>query len=183
MIVFYSHAMIGESPWWHYVVTALVVGVPALVGTGLIFAAARRWTKLRTLTASGRQTTARVVDNQLESWSDGRTSFRPVVTFQTDSGQEVTTALDDLDGFRSHIIGTEVPVIYDPLKPSDATPAHKNGGRLVTTVVFGVLFLAFAIGAYSVVSTVLDGFGDFGSSVDSVDVSDPGFDFGDLETP
>ncbi|MBW6439232.1 DUF3592 domain-containing protein [Actinoplanes hulinensis] len=175
--------MIGESTWWHYVVTALFVGVPALVGAALIVAATRRWTRLSSLTASGRQTTARVVDNQLESWSDGRTSFRPVVTFQTDSGQEVTTALADLDGFRSHIIGTEVPVVYDPQKPSDATPAHKSGGRLVTTVVVGVLFLAFAICAYPVVSAVLDGFGDFGSSVDSVDVSDPDFDFGDLETP
>ncbi|WP_204300117.1 DUF3592 domain-containing protein [Actinoplanes campanulatus] len=175
--------MIGESPWWHHVVTALFVGAPALVGAGLIVAAVRRWSSLRTLTASGRQTTARVVDNQLESWSDGRTSFRPVVTFQTDSGQEVTTALADLDGFRSHIIGTEVPVVYDPQKPSDATPADKSGGRLVTTVVAGVLFLVFAICAYPVVSAVLDGFGDFGSSVDSGYVSDPGFDFGDLETP
>ncbi|MBB3097866.1 hypothetical protein FHR83_005550 [Actinoplanes campanulatus] len=180
--------MIGESPWWHYVVTALFAGVPALVGAGLIVAAVRHWSKLRTLTASGRQTTARVVDNQLESWSDGQTRFRPVVTFQTDSGQEVTTALADLDGFRSHIIGTEVPVIYDPQKPSEATPAQKGGGRLVTTVVVGMLFLVFAICAYPAITAVLDAFGDFGdfgSSVDSVDVSDPDFDFdfGDLETP
>ncbi|MEU4558622.1 DUF3592 domain-containing protein [Actinoplanes sp. NPDC023936] len=153
--------MIGASTWWTHAVTAFLVGVPALVGLGLLAATARRWAKLRALTASGRPATARVVDNQLESRSNGRTTFRPVVTFRTESGQEVTTTLPDLDGFRSHLAGTEVAVRYDPQKPSDATPAQRNSGRLVVTMVFGVLFLVFAVCAYQMISTGVDEFGDF----------------------
>jgi Protein of unknown function (DUF3592) len=155
--------MIEESTWWPHLVMAFIVGVPALVGGALIFVAIRRWTRIRALTASGRQTTARVVDNQWESWSDGQTSFRPVVAFRTESGQEVTTALADLTGFRSHIVGTEIAVVYDPVQPSEATPARRNNGRVVATAVFGVVFLMFALCAYRLAGTLLTEFGEFGS--------------------
>src|SRR5690349_12836970 len=101
-------------------VVALLVGIPALAGAALIIMAIRRWMTLRALGASGRPATARVVDNQMESGSEGRMRFRPIVTFRTDSGQDVTTTLPDLDGFRSHIVGTEIGVLYDPSNPGAA---------------------------------------------------------------
>jgi hypothetical protein len=137
-----------------------LVGGPALAGAGLIVAAVRRWLKLRALTAAGRPATARVVDNQLESWSDGRTSFRPVVTFRTEAGQDVTAVLADLDGFRSHLAGTEIPVVYDPANPAEATPARRPTGKLVVTLVFGVIFLLFAVCAYQVGGSMLDEFSE-----------------------
>ncbi|MEU8242288.1 DUF3592 domain-containing protein [Actinoplanes missouriensis] len=153
--------MIEESDWWSRVGMAFLVGGPTLVGLVLFVGAARQWTRVRALLVSGRPATARVVDNQLESLSDGRTSFRPVVTFRTESGQEVTTTLPDLDGFRSHLVGTEVAVRYDPEKPSDATPAQRSNTPVVVMVVFGVLFLVFAVCAYRMISTSMEEFGDF----------------------
>jgi hypothetical protein len=152
--------MTDEPAWVPYLVMAFIVGVPALAGTSLIIAAVVRWNKLRALHAGGRQTTARVVDNQMESWSEGRTSFRPVVAFRTDTGQEVTTALADMDEFRSHLVGTEIPVFYDPEKPSEATPAKRPGGRFVATLAFGVIFLVFAVCAYQMIGTAFE-FADF----------------------
>ncbi|BBH68356.1 hypothetical protein ACTI_50410 [Actinoplanes sp. OR16] len=138
------------------IVLALVVGIPALTGVALIVIAVRRWLALRALGTSGRQATARVVDNQMESRSEGRMSFRPIVTFRTDSGQEITTPLADLGGFRSHVVGTEIAVLYDPANPSAAAPVRGTRGRLAATVVFGVIFLAFAVCAYGVGRTALD---------------------------
>ncbi|MBB2944567.1 hypothetical protein FB565_004296 [Actinoplanes lutulentus] len=152
--------MIEDATWLPYAVTAFLVGVPALVGIALIVAAVRRWLTLRALAASGRPATARVVDNQMESSSEGQMSFRPVVTFRTEAGQEVTTPLADLDGFRSHIVGTEIAVLYDPERPSEATPARGSNTRLIATVVFGVIFLVFAVCAYRLGSAMISDFLD-----------------------
>ncbi|GIF52097.1 uncharacterized protein DUF3592 [Asanoa ferruginea] len=159
--------MIENLTWLPYVVTAFVVGVPALVGAGLIVATARRWHKLRTLAASGQRVTAQVVDNQLESWSHGRTRFRPVVRFQPSSGQAVTTVLADLSGFRSHLVGSSIEVLYDPRNPTDATSVRAGGWTLVIPLVFGLIFLAFAFCAYQIADPVLGVFRDVG-------VFDPG---------
>ncbi|BAL91192.1 hypothetical protein AMIS_59720 [Actinoplanes missouriensis 431] len=153
--------MIEESDWWSRVGTAFLVGMPTLVGLALLVGAARQWARVRALLVSGRPATARVVDNQLESLSDGRTSFRPVVTFRTETGQEVTTTLPDLDGSRSHLVGTEVAVRYDPEKPSDATPAKASSAQTVVAVVFGVIFLVFALVAYQVMSSGMEDAGQF----------------------
>ncbi|MGC4868110.1 DUF3592 domain-containing protein [Micromonospora sp. DT53] len=177
--------MIENLAWLPYV-TAFVVGVPALVGAGLIFAAARRWSKLRALAASGQRATAQVVDNQLESWSDGRTAFRPVVTFQASSGQEVTTVLADLGGFRSHLVGTEIDVLYDPQKPTEAAPVRKGNTRLIITLVFGLIFLTFSLCAYQMADLVLSEFRDFGGFSDSGDPGDfrdPDFNFDEFDGP
>ena len=170
--------MIENLAWLSYFVMAFLVGIPALVGAWLIFTAARRWRRLRVLAASGQRATARVVDNQLESWSEGRTRFRPVVTFRAGSGQEVTTVLADLGGFRSHVVGTEIEVLYDPQKPIEAAPVRKGGAGLILTLVFGRIFLAFSLFAYQMADLVLSEFRDFGGfshSVNRGDLGDPHF--------
>jgi hypothetical protein len=177
----YILAMIDGLAWLRYVVGAVMVGVPALVGSVLIVVAVRRWGRLRALAAEGQRATGRVVDNQLESWSDGRTRFRPVVTFRTSSGQEVTTVLEDLagnrshlvGGNRSHLVGTEVELFYDPEKPADAAPARSDRAGFVVALVFGVIFLVFAVCAFRVTGLVFSQFEEFGGFGDAVEVGDP----------
>jgi hypothetical protein len=150
--------MIEDPTWLPYVVMALLVGVPALTGVALIIAAARRWVRLRRLAAQGRQATARVVDNQLSSGSNGRVTFRPVVVFRTDSDQEVTAVLGDLNGFESHVVGTEIAVFYDARTPTEAVPVGRGHGGLIAAAVFGLIFVGFAVLAYRLVGD----FSDFG---------------------
>ncbi|WP_143162591.1 DUF3592 domain-containing protein [Couchioplanes caeruleus] len=85
--------MIENMSWLAKLVAVLIVGIPALTGVGLLVAGARRWSRLRALASSGHRAVAQVVDNQMESWSDGRTSYRPVVTFRTDMGQDRRTSM------------------------------------------------------------------------------------------
>ncbi|MFC3385494.1 DUF3592 domain-containing protein [Couchioplanes azureus] len=165
--------MIENVGWLPKLVAVLIVGIPALTGVGLLVAGARRWSRLRALAGSGQRTVARVVDNQLESWSDGRTSYRPVVTFRTGTGQEVRTVLGDLASFRSHLAGTEIEVFYDPANPSEAAPTRKGGQGVVLYLVFGVVFLVFALCAYQMADMALDFFTDF---EDFGNIDDPGPD-------
>ncbi len=170
--------MIENLTWLPYLVMPFFVGIPALVGAGLIFVAARRWRRQRALAASGQRATAQVVDNQVESWSQGRTSFRPVVRFRTGSGHEVTTVLADLSGFRSHLVGTDIEVLYDPQKPTEAAPVRKGGAGLVIALVLGLIFLTFSLFAYQMADLVLSGFrdvGGFSHSVNRGDLGYPGF--------
>ncbi|MEV6601459.1 DUF3592 domain-containing protein [Actinoplanes sp. NPDC051346] len=170
--------MIDNLSWLVKLVAVLIVGIPALIGVGLLVAGARRWSQLRALAGSGRRATARVVDNQLQSWSDGRTSYRPVVTFRTDMGQDVTTVLEDLGSFRSHLSGAEIEVFYDPANPAQAAPTRKAGRGVVVCVVFGVIFLAFSLCAYQLADVVVGFFTDFG---DFGNIDDPGSSFEDLD--
>nr|WP_204036253.1 DUF3592 domain-containing protein [Micromonospora qiuiae] len=148
--------------------------MPSAVGR---HTAAWWWRKLRALAASGHRATAQVVDNQLDSWSGGRTTFRPVVTFRTSSGQQVTTVLADLGGFRSHLIGTEIDVRYDPQKPTEAAPVRAGGAGLIITLVFGLIFLAFSLCAYQIADLVLSGFRDVGGFTDTWNPGVPRPDF------
>ena len=166
--------MIESSAWPPYVVMGFVVGVPALVGAGLIVAAVRRWHKVRTLAASGQRVTAQVVDNQLESLPNRGTRFRPVVTFQPSPGQEVTTVLADLAGLRSHVVGTRIDVVYDPRNPTEASSVGGIGWRLLIPLGFGLAFLALARCAYQIADVVLGVFREVGS-VDPGMFEDPGF--------
>ncbi|MDG4827433.1 DUF3592 domain-containing protein [Asanoa sp. WMMD1127] len=177
--------MIEDLAWLRYVVTAFVVGVPAVTGAGLIVAAAWRWKKLRALAATGERVTARVVDNQLESRSGGRMRFRPVVGFRSRSGQEVTAVLADLVGFRSHLLGTEIEVSYDPQRPTSATPVRAAGWRLIIPLAFGLGFLVFAFCAYQIADSVFDVFHDVGSfdSGGTGGFDDPGFNLDEAATP
>jgi hypothetical protein len=155
--------MIEDLDWLPYVVSAFVVGVPALAGALMIFSAVRRWLRVRELAASGERATARVVDNQVESGTNGRMTFSPVVEFETGSGRQVTAVLGDLSGFRSHVAGTEIAVFYDGRSPTDATPAGKGTAGLAVAVVFGLVFLGFAVIAYLFTSSLFDEFQDFGA--------------------
>jgi hypothetical protein len=171
--------MVDEMAWLPYVVTAFVTGVPALVGAALMVVAVGRWRKLRALGASGQHATARVVDNQVESWSGGRMTFRPVVTFRTGAGREVTAVLADLGGYRSHVVGTEIDVRYDPQRPTEAAPARTGHAGLVIALLFGLVFLAFSVCAYQVADLVLSVFRDVGGFTDignPGDLGDPDFD-------
>ncbi|GIF63297.1 hypothetical protein Ais01nite_13320 [Asanoa ishikariensis] len=173
--------MIEKLTWLPYLVTAFVVGVPALVGIGLIVTTALRWNKLRTLAGSGQRVTAQVVDNQLESWSGGRTRFRPVVRFQPGAGPEVTTVLTDLVGFRSHVVGTKIEVLYDPQNPTKAAPVRAGGWTLMIPLAFGLMFLVFGFCAYQIADSVLGVFHDVGfldpGGPGGFSGPDPGFNF------
>ncbi|SNT63430.1 Protein of unknown function [Asanoa hainanensis] len=174
--------MIDSLGWLPYVVVGFVVGVPGLAGAGLIVAAAWRWLKLRSLGASGERATAQVVDNQMESRSRGRITFRPVVTFQAGSGPEVTAVLADLTGFRSHVAGTTIDVLYDPRKPTEAKAVRAGGKLLAIPLAFGLLFLLFAFGAYEIGQHVIAVFNEVGAA-EPGGFQDPGFGQGPLTGP
>ena len=101
-----------------------------------------------------------------------------MVTFRAGSGQEVTTVLGDLGGFRSHVVGTEIEVLYDQQKPIEAAPVRKGGAVLILTLVFGLIFLGFSLFAYQMADLVLSEFPDFGGFSHSVNrggLGDPHF--------
>jgi hypothetical protein len=144
-------------------VSSLVVLIPALVGASMILVGVRRWLRARRLTAHGVPATAVVVDNQQESLSEGRIRFLPVVRFRTTTGQEISTVLEDLAGHRSHLAGTEHPVIYDADDPQRAVVPGARSGRLVGALVVGLVFLGFAAVAYRIIGPVLTGQDPFGT--------------------
>lgn len=162
--------MLEDLTWLSSVVTVLVVGVPALAGVSMIFFAVRRWLRVRELTASGRPATARIVDNQVESGANGRMSFRPVVEFRTESGQQVTAVVGDLTGFRSHLVGTEIAVFYDAQTPTDVTPATKATAGLVGAMVFGLAFLGFSWLAHELTGEFFGNVGGPGPAYPDVEV-------------
>ncbi|GLY07143.1 hypothetical protein Acsp01_75220 [Actinoplanes sp. NBRC 101535] len=148
-----------------------MVLVPAGVGVAMLAAVVLRVSRARRLAASGQRAKAVVVDNRQRSWSEGRLTFAPVVQFVTPSGAEVRTVLDDMEGNVSHVAGTVFEIVYDPARPEAALRATPTGGRVATTVVFGLLFLGFAafvlcffgpllLGSSIIPGLDLTGFGD-----------------------
>ncbi|MEV6350569.1 DUF3592 domain-containing protein [Actinoplanes sp. NPDC051851] len=158
----YIRPMVEDTGWLPLFVRFFLVGMPALVGAGIIVASLRRWFRIRTLATSGQRTTATVVDNQMESSSEGRMRFLPVVTFHTAMGQEIKTALPDMMEFRSHVTGTTVEVIYDADSPSQAVAANRPTRGISVAIVFGLIFLAFAAFAYKLTGAMFDTTSEFG---------------------
>ncbi|MFI5497031.1 DUF3592 domain-containing protein [Actinoplanes sp. NPDC051859] len=149
------------SEWLPTLGSVLIVGIPAVAGLALISAGVRRWIRHRSLAGSGHRATAVVVDNQLQSRSEGQTHFRPVVTFRTAAGQELKTVVD-LPQSRSYLTGTEFEIYYDPQRPTEVTPVRNGQRGTITYLVFGVVFLVFALFAYQLTSTMFEEFEDFG---------------------
>lgn len=176
--------MIDAPAWLPYLLLVGVVGLPALVGVAAIVGGVRQWSRQRALAGSGERAGAEVVDNQMQSWSGGRTTFRPVVTFRTLSGQEVKAAVEDLDDSASHIVGTRIEVFYDPAEPAKVTSGRGGGGNLTTSIIFGLLFLGFALVAYLGLSAAMadfgGGFGGFGGGGEEFSDFE---DFEDVEGP
>jgi len=102
------------------VLVGLITLVPLALGVLLLIFGIVRGRKARQLGQAGERVQGVVVDNQMESRTQGRTSFRPVVGFQTLAGREVTTVTEQ-PSYRSHVVGTAVPVVYDPADPSRAS--------------------------------------------------------------
>jgi hypothetical protein len=154
--------MIDDMRGFQILVSSLVVLVPAGIGVTAILVSVRRWLRARQLTASGVPATAVVIDNQQESLSEGQIRFLPVVRFHTRSGQEVHTVLEDLANHRSHLAGTEYPIVYDPDNPRSTVVPGGRTGKLIVSLVFGLVFLGFAACAYRIVGPLLDGSDPFG---------------------
>lgn len=113
---------------------------------GALMLARRSWRRLR----RGGRTSGRVVASEAEWISSangpGREFHFPVVTFKTVMGQEITFRSDTGEG-RAKPVGTEVPVLYDPDNPSDATLGSFKALWLIPVVLslFGMPFLLIGL--------------------------------------
>ncbi|MET7464093.1 DUF3592 domain-containing protein [Nonomuraea sp. NPDC005501] len=104
--------------------------------------------------------------------SDVRTTFtgqgehlrarrRPVLTFTTVDGQEITTEARTT----SHLgVGNATDVLYDPQDPTRAVPAESSGGYAgmvagIIVIVIGLAFFAGVSGGFTGVGDVGDGIG------------------------
>ena len=129
-----------------------LVLVPALVALVAIAAAARKGLRHRRVTAAGVTATAVVTGNQRQSHDAGRMSFRPVVTYRTTTGEEISTVLEDQPAHREHLPGTQYPIAYDPSDPHRPVVARSITVQLVVTLAVALIFLAFAALAYRLTS-------------------------------
>jgi hypothetical protein len=120
----------------------VLAGLFMLVGVGVAVHGAVRMSTTRALAAAGYRAVGVVVDNQLISHHEHLT-FRPVVSFRTASGEDVTTAVGQ-SSYRSHVVGTSVEVVYDPRQPTRADLAVGYRSQGVAAVVGGAVFAVFA---------------------------------------
>jgi len=125
------------------VLVVLLTLLPLAVGIGLIVYGLSRGQKARQLERTGERVQGVVVDNQMESRTQGRITFRPIVRFRTLAGVE-TTAVAEQPSFRSHVVGTSVPVVYDPADPSRASVLGRGSGAS-GLVVMGVIVIVIGL--------------------------------------
>lgn len=158
--------------------TAVVLGVMALVavvvvlsGVRQVVRARRRAAEVRSWRVRGRTTTGTVVDNRMQSHRrapslDGppvgarsSLSFSPVVRFEVD-GHPVTVAGDQVS-HRSFLPGRPAEVVYDPAAPERAHVVAEGGGAFgggvsgALLIGSGVLFLVVLAVVARLSSTVL----------------------------
>lgn len=117
------------------------VGLPALLGVGMLVAAHRAAAGRSDLRTSGTSTSGTVVDSRTgdpapPGW------YLPVVEFRTDSGRLVR-ALGDQPSRRRYLDGVQIPVSYDPRSPTRVTVGPD---RARTLRVGGVISLLMAAG-------------------------------------
>lgn len=140
--------------WVALVVSAFVVLVPAVAGLAMIAGGLRHWKRARRLTDTGERALATVVDNQIQSGSNGSMSFTPIVTFTTQTGRSVRTVLAEQSSFRSHVAGSQQTVAFDPEHPDRAVATTGQQGAAVRALIFGSVFLLFAGVALVLVTTI-----------------------------
>jgi hypothetical protein len=145
--------VINDQDPFGYLVRGLLVLMPVLVGVGFLAVTARRWLGLRRLALSGERATAVVVGNQQESHDEGWIVFRPVVEFTTATGNRLRTVLEDLGGPRSHLVGSEIPVVFDPEAPTGAVPVGSRTGQTIAAVVVCLIFIGFGVLAHFLIAS------------------------------
>jgi hypothetical protein len=125
------------------VVVGLITLVPLGFGIGLVGYGIVKGRRARQLEQGGERVHGLVVDNQMESRTQGRITFRPVVRFRTLAGVDIT-AVTEQPSYRSHVVGTTVPVVYNPASPSRASVVGRSSGA-TGLIVVGVLVIAFSV--------------------------------------
>jgi hypothetical protein len=148
----YRLVVIEETGWFEYFVVGLVVGVPVLFGLGSMLAGVRRWLRFRRMARTGERVTAVVADNQMVAGAERRVRFLPVVQFRTACGQDVRAVLEDSPSNRSHLTEASIDVLYDPEDPRRVVQAGNRTGGGIAAIVVGLVFLAFGLVAYLLVS-------------------------------
>ena len=110
----------------------IIFGVPLAAIGGLML---RQQIRLR---RKGVRVMGTVTRTQ-EEHTQGGVSYTPVVRFHTQAGKEIETATKVGTPWKGRRVGTVVPVIYDPARPTLAQ-IDTPGGRGVLTVSGLVMF-------------------------------------------
>lgn len=144
---------------------ALVLLLVALVGVAVVAGGVRMVLRSRRraqdaarLRTDGRRTTGVVVDSQVHSRRERRTTFAPVVRFEA-GGRDVLV-VGDQRWNRSFVPGRPAEVLYDPTAPDRAHVRAEGGSTFgdgvggVFLVVFGTAFLVLVAVLASVVRSV-----------------------------
>jgi hypothetical protein len=106
----------------------------------------------RRLARVGLETTATIIDNQMEShrqtnsngFSRSYLTFRPVVRYRTQMGQEIV-AVGPVGSRRSFVKETTVPIRYNPDQPDQIqiVSGHGRGSGGATALIGGLVMLVF----------------------------------------
>jgi hypothetical protein len=122
---------------------SLIAGIPLLAGIGMIVYSLNAQKRARHLRSVGVPASGVVVDNQMTSWSEGRVTFSPVITFQTAEGRELTV-VSQQSSHRSYVKGSPVELRYDPERPEKVILDREGAGPWIL-MAMGAVFILFAL--------------------------------------
>ena len=132
----------------------LFVGVGVIIAGSAAYQAIRGVRKVARsaeLRSAGRDEMATIVDNQLHSNRGSNhhsyMTFRPVLRYRISGDREVT-AVGSKASRSSFIVGTSVPIRYNPNDPThvEITSGHGAGNDGISSIIWGVVGAAIAIG-------------------------------------
>ncbi|WP_223199412.1 DUF3592 domain-containing protein [Solihabitans fulvus] len=130
-------------------------GLVVLIGLGMAVFGLIRWTSSRSLANAGHRATGVVVDNQMVSRQERGLTFRPVVTFRTADGEDVTTTILQ-PRHRSYVVGRSIEVVYHPNNPTKADLAEGYRSIGVPSALGGLVIAAIGIGFFFLIQSATD---------------------------
>lgn len=117
---------------WDLRVNWLLIIVAAILAVVIYYSVRVGWSSLR-LRLRGRRTRGKVIVVSRRSGGESGPEFQPWIRFKTNTGQAVTFA-DEWQGDDFDAVGTEIPVIYDPARPTDVEVVSNL--RLIASPIF-----------------------------------------------
>jgi hypothetical protein len=136
-------------------VFAAIIGLIAIAALVIAIKGVIAISRASHLASVGLETTGTIVDNQMEShrqhnsngFSSTYLTFRPVVKYRTQMGQEVV-AVGPASSRRSFVKETTVPIRYNPESPDQIQllSGHGRGSGGWSMLIGGVVMLIFVAG-------------------------------------
>jgi hypothetical protein len=161
-----------------------IIALIAIVALVIVIKGIVALSRSSRLASVGLETTGTIVDNQMEShrnhnsngFSSSYLTFRPVVKYRTQMGQEVV-AVGPASSRRSFVKETTVPIRYNPQSPDQIQllSGHGRGSggwsMLIGGIVMLIFITGFAVVAYSMQHQAADDCASFANDVPGISTS------------